>query len=217
MRELKKPKMMRELKNSKMMRELKYYLPKALIILTGFFISCRDEDLPPAENEEEIIDKLTLTFEEVLTKDAVVVEATDPDGPGALNFEFDTIKLQSNSQYTLTIKLENTTDGENITDEIMEESNDHMFFFSFDDNIFSSPEGNGNVDNRLDEVDYEDEDESGYPLGLETSWSTVESNEKGKFRIVLKHQPDIKSATSSFNDGQTDVDVTWPIAIATDQ
>jgi hypothetical protein len=33
----------------------------------------------------------------------------------------------------------------------------------------------------------------------------------GTFRIALKHQPGIKSATSGFDDGGTDLDITWNI------
>ena len=37
----------------------------------------------------------------------------------------------------------------------------------------------------------------------------------GTFRIVLKHQPDIKSATSTVNDGGTDVDLTFGLNTTT--
>jgi hypothetical protein len=33
------------------------------------------------------------------------------------------------------------------------------------------------------------------------------------FHIVLKHQPELKSATSTFGDGETDLDLTFPISV----
>ena len=63
------------------------------------------------------------------------------------------------------------------------------------------PDGDGNIDNRDDPVNYGDMDDGGLPVGLLTDWTTactVEGNVTDIFRVVLKHQPDIKSATSRF-------------------
>jgi hypothetical protein len=67
-------------------------------------------------------------------------------------------------------------------------------------------------------VNYNDFDENSLPVGLSTSWTTecVEENVSGKFRLVLKHQPDIKSATSTAEDGGTDLDLEWDINVAQD-
>ena len=79
--------------------------------------------------------------------------------------------------------------------------------------MFTDPDGDGNIDSRDDTVNYEDEpDENGYPVGLETSWTTGVAG-SGTFRVVLKHQPDIKSASSSVSDGESDVDITWDISV----
>jgi hypothetical protein len=31
--------------------------------------------------------------------------------------------------------------------------------------------------------------------------------------VILKHQPDTKSANSTSNDGESDIDITWGITI----
>ena len=87
--------------------------------------------------------------------------------------------------------------------------------YAWTDGAFDSPSGDGNVDARADEVIYLDADDNGLPLGLLTGWTTKsgESSLKGNFRIVLKHQPDLKSENSGLNTGETDLDFTFPLRI----
>ncbi len=100
----------------------------------------------------------------------------------------------------------------NITEEVEEEGDEHMLFFSWTNNVFSSPAGDGNIDNRADAVNYDDEDANGLPLGLQTSWTTAEAS-SGNFRIILKHQPDLKSDTSDSSTGETDLDITFTVTV----
>jgi len=89
-----------------------------------------------------------------------------------------------------------------------------MFFFSFTDGIFSDPSGDGNVDNRSDPLNYNDQDANGLPVGLSTAWTAGgHTDTPGEFNIVLKHQPDgQKTSTSDASVGGTDVDITFPLA-----
>ena len=196
------------------MKHIKNYLLVGLMVTGGLFTSCGDDDAPAAENEEEVIDLVTLTFTPQGGGPAVVAIAKDPDGEGTSDFETQVINLAINTTYDLAIKVENSEEGENITEEIEEEDEEHMFFFAFTNNIFSDPAGNGNVDNRTDDVNYSDQDADGNPVGLSTSWTTSGTvSSDGTFQVILKHQPDIKSATSSSSDGETDIDITWTINI----
>jgi hypothetical protein len=61
-------------------------------------------------------------------------------------------------------------------------------------------------------LNYEDEDDSGLPVGLITSWTSNEIS-SGTFRIILKHQPDLKTTTSSSATGETDLDVEFDINV----
>jgi hypothetical protein len=89
-----------------------------------------------------------------------------------------------------------------------------MFFFGFTADTFSDPAGDGNIDARADALNYNDQDESGNPVGLSTNWSTgAATSAAGDFRILLKHQPDLKTATSDATVGGTDVDLTFVINI----
>ena len=150
---------------------------------------------------------------------AITATATDPDGEGIQDLEVDgPINLAKNTTYTLSITLVNElaepTDPEyNITEEVEEESDEHMFFFAWNNNVFSNPAGNGNVDNRNDAVNYNDEDDNGLPLGLSTTWTTTDVTAAGTFQVILKHQPDLKSASSTAAVGESDVDIEFTIAV----
>lgn len=195
---------------------------QSLLALTIIFgvISCGDDDEPSApaeENAEEVITDVMLTFTPQGGGATVTARAQDPDGDGPQDLQvLGDITLQSASNYELTLSLtneENPIDIEDITAEIRDEAEEHMFFFSWTDGLFSDPTGNGNVDNRSDAVNYDDVDGDGLPLGLTTSWSTGPSA-SGSFRVILKHQPDgIKTATSGISDGDTDIDISWQIVL----
>jgi hypothetical protein len=180
-------------------------------------VSCEVDD-PVKEEVPELITEMTLTFTPSSGGGPVIVMATDPDGEGVQDIQVDgIINLAPSQSYFLSIELINglaqPSDPEyNITDEVEEEGDEHMFFFSWTNNVFGNPVGNGNIDNRADAVNYEDEDANGLPLGLQTSWTTAEAS-TGNFRVILKHQPDLKSETSDSSTGETDLDITFTITV----
>lgn len=195
----------------------------ALLFSTSFLLtSCDDED-PAKENTPELITKATLIFTPDGDGDGlptVRVTATDPDNIGVQPLEVDgPINLRAGVTYTLTFELINEladpTDEEyDITAEVTEEDEEHLFFFGWTNNVFSDPTGNGNIDNRADDVNYNDElDNNNLPTGLNTRWTTINTNGTGTFRVMLKHQPDLKSATSSSSTGETDLDLSFTINI----
>ncbi len=191
----------------------KNYLLIGLLASGLMFSGCGDDEAPEAENEEEVIDLVRLTFTPDGGGTAVVAEANDPDGEGAAGFTLDPINLAANTAYTLTLELQNTAESEDITQEIVEEDDEHIFFFSFTDGVFSNPTGNGNIDNRADAVNYNDQDDNGFPVGLSTGWTTGDASSGNSFRVVLKHQPGIKTATSTANDGESDVDLEFTLNV----
>ncbi|MDZ7647364.1 MAG: hypothetical protein U5K54_09370 [Cytophagales bacterium] len=188
------------------------------IVSATFLISCNDED-PVKEDTPELITKATLTFTPAGGGTSVIVSATDPDGEGVQDLIIDgPINLAASKTYTLTVELINQlvapTDPEyDITKEVKEEGDEHLFFFAWTDNVFSDPSGNGNVDNRVDKINYNDEDDTGLPIGLSTTWTTFGSSAAGTFRIILKHQPEQKSASSDQTMGDTDLDLTFTINV----
>jgi len=187
-------------------------LASALVLVS----SCKkdDDEAPPEENEEEIITDIILTFSPQGGGTPITATAQDPDGEGIQDLQITKeIELAANTVYTMTISLENSIEMEDITTEVEEEGDEHMLFFAFTDGIFSDPSGDGNLDNRADDLNYNDTDKNGYPIGLSTTWTTGDATTGASFKVVLKHQPDIKSATSGSGDGSTDLDLSWPVTI----
>ncbi|NOS92708.1 MAG: hypothetical protein HOP30_12355 [Cyclobacteriaceae bacterium] len=182
-----------------------------------FLAGCSKDD-PKPENIPEAITKATFTFTPA-TGSPVVVTATDSDGEGPNPRVLSgPIALTKNVTYTLTITMINelaaTTAPEyNVTDEVEEEAAEHLFFFAWTNNTFSNPAGNGNIDARADLVNYNDKDANNLPLGLSTAWTTINATGSGKFRVVLKHQPELKSATSTASDGESDLDVEFDLTV----
>ena len=180
------------------------------------FTACEDDDVVPEEEEEmEVITDVTLVF----TSDAgavVTASAQDPDGEGVQELVvLDEIQLQAGTNYTLTFDIMNNleTPGEDIGDEIAEEDDEHQIFFAWTEGAFSNPTGNGNIDNASDPVNYNDADGNGNPLGLNTSWTAGDPTTAASFTVRLQHQPDVKTATSGANDGDTDFELQFRLTI----
>ncbi|HEY5691209.1 MAG TPA: hypothetical protein VIS49_07125 [Cyclobacteriaceae bacterium] len=189
-----------------------------VICLFSYLLSGCAAEEPFKEDIPELITKVVLTFEPLSAGTNIVVIASDPDGDGVKDITVDApINLQANTSYILTLSLLNelaemSSPAYNITDEVEEEGDEHMFFYTWTGNVFSDPAGNGNIDNRLDVVNYIDEDVDGLPVGINTFWTTGTAS-SGTFRIVLKHQPQLKSTISGADTGETDLDVEFEINI----
>lgn len=201
---------------------------KRLLILPFFLLSilafqgCKKDD-PAKEDVPELITKATLTFTPNGGGTAVVVTATDPDGEGVQDINVNgAINLSPNKTYLLTLELINglaasTAPEYNVTDEVEEEGDEHIFFFAWTNNTFLNPTGNGNIDTRADAVNYtgatNSKDANGKPLGLTTTWTSASVTLSGTFRVLLKHQPGLKTDTSDSNTGETDLDLTFTLNV----
>jgi len=206
-----------------MKTSLRLIFPAIICCSLILFSGCENDD-PEPENVPELITKITLKFSPIGGGDVITTTATDPDGEGVQDIQVDgPINLAKNKQYTLTLELINGLyqqgqDGYDVSKEVEEEGEEHQFFFSFSEGIFSSPNGTGNIkDNAASTVgtiNYLDEDVNGRPIGLSTSWTTAGVATTGKsFRVILKHQPDLKSTTSTSLDGESDLDITFVVNV----
>jgi hypothetical protein len=193
----------------------------AILFSVITIIACgnNDDDAPAEENEVEVFTDVTLIFTNTAdNSDVVRASAQDPDGTGIQELQIlDAIALAADTEYTLTYEILNALDPadvENIGDEIFEEDNEHQFFYSFTEAAFTNPTGNGNIDTAADPINYNDQDENGNPVGLSTTWTTSSTaSSEGSFTVRLQHQPDVKTATSGSNDGDTDFALTFALNI----
>ena len=186
-------------------------------VLTLFiFTACEeDEAAPEEENEVEVFTDVKLVFTPTGGGAAVEAAAQDPDGAGVQELQvLGAINLAANTSYTLTMVIENCLESpcELLNEEIEEEDDEHQFFYAFTNDIFTSPSGNGNIDNASDPINYNDSDGNGNSLGLNTSWTTGSAS-TGTFTVQLQHQPDVKTATSGSTDGDTDFALTFNLNI----
>ena len=188
-----------------------------------FLGACKNED-PTPENIPELITKVILKFSPIGGGPSITVTATDPDGGGVQDIEVDgAINLERDSQYAMSLELINELylpgDPEyNITEAVQQEGEEHQFFFSFEEGIFLSPTGTGNIkessSSQTGSINYLDEDASGLPIGIHTSWTTLNVVASFKtFRVVLKHQPEIKSSMSTSLDGESDLDISFVLNV----
>ncbi len=193
----------------------------AILFTSITIVSCSSDDdaAPEKENEVEVFTDVTLIFTNTAdSNDVVRASAQDPDGTGIQELQIlDAITLTPDTEYTLTYEILNALDPadvEDIGDEILDEDNEHQFFFSFTEGTFANPTGNGNIDTASDPINYNDQDENGNPVGLSTTWTTSSTPLSGEsFTVRLQHQPDVKTATTGSNDGDTDFALTFVLNI----
>ena len=191
------------------------YLLYAVLTLFIFTACEEDEAAPEEENEVEVFTDVKLVFTPTGGGAAVEAAAQDPDGAGVQELQvLGAIDLVANTEYTLTMVIENCLESpcELMNEEIEEEDEEHQFFFSFTNDAFTSPAGNGNIDTASDPLNYNDADGNGNSIGLNTSWTTG-SAISGTFTVQLQHQPDVKTATSGATDGDTDFALTFNLNI----
>lgn len=189
-----------------------------VLVSFGLLASCNNPD-PVKQDVPEFISSVELIFTPLGAGTIVTAIATDPDGIGSGNIKVDgPINLTKNTEYTLSFEILNNLAAPmdpqyNIGNEIEAEGDEHQFFFSWTNTVFSNPSGDGNIDNRSDPLNYIDQDVNGLPIGLSTLWTTTDVASTGKFSLLLKHQPDLKSNTSTARDGETDIDLTFDITV----
>ena len=107
----------------------------ALGALSLVVVGCKKDEVKPTDdhdhNDGELITTLELKF---LNKDTTfVVTYDDPDGfGGKAPIKFDQINLLKNTDYSVEITLldKTKTPYDTISNEVLEEADDHLFFYS---------------------------------------------------------------------------------------
>ncbi|MGY6561474.1 MAG: GTP cyclohydrolase [Luteibaculaceae bacterium] len=191
----------------------------ALLAVSVVFSSCDRDEVEPPQEENEVEEFTYIEFIFTNVDDPNDVRKgiwEDEDGFGPLEPAIvQQPTLAANTTYKLTFVMENrlVTPVEDVLDEILDEADEHQIFFEFSTNLFTSPTGTGNIQDRNSPINYLDFDENGLPLGLQTNWTTANPQTGATFRAVLAHKPDVKSPTSTWNSGDIDWDITFNVTV----
>ncbi|MBX2968925.1 MAG: hypothetical protein KF803_06115 [Cyclobacteriaceae bacterium] len=195
--------------NNLVTRWLSRFFLGSFLLATLLLVSCGDD--PEPANEEELITTLTVTL--TPTGGApITMTFKDLDGEGAGVPEYiyssggDAAVLSASTTYTAEITLlnESVTPAENITEEVEEEADEHLFCF----------DKTGLTGLTITYADTEADYIAGGStkvVGLATTWTTTTTGE-GTVTIILRHQPGTKTGDCP-GPGETDIEVTFNIAI----
>ena len=173
----------------------------SLLALSFLFIttSCSKDD-PDEINEEEEINRVTLQ----ITPAGGTAQTYTWNEGGTSNTS---IALAPNTTYQVSVSFYDASDAddiENITEEVIEEADEHQVFFEkvdLGDNLVIT---SGSGDTR---------DGDGNPVLLRTQWTTLAAS-SGTVRVFLIHEPTTKTGTTRNNfGGETDVEVDFSVTI----
>lgn len=176
-----------------------------MLAISGMvFTSCEKED-PDIPNEEEVITTLTYTLTPSGGGTAVVLSFQDLDGDGGDDPIITDGTLAANTTYegALVLSNEQESPAEDITVEILDEDEEHQFFFT------TTVTGLA--------ISYADQDGAGNPLGLSSSLTTTDAG-SGTMTIILRHEPNKSASGVSDGDianagGETDIEVSFNVTV----
>lgn len=193
-------KAMEQLNKSSMNAMRKFAYSTMLVATLLLMAGCDNEDPKPV-NEEEVITTVRVTLTGTgLTP--VTLLYKDPDGDAGSAPAQVTVSgsLKQNSTYSATIQLlnETKTPVEDITEEVEEESAEHLFCFTKSASL--------NVT-----ITATDQDANGRPIGLTSSWVTGPASQ-GTVTVALRHQPGTKNGQCP-GGGETDIEVQFGLTI----
>ena len=180
------------------MKILKY----ALLAIPFLYFSCSDDDdAPEPINEEEVITTMTVTLVAHDGSGVVTMQTQDLDGDGPGLPEL-TVSgpISAASSYSGSIVWLNEMEdpAEDVTEEILEEADEHQVFFSASD-----------LD--IDFV-YSDFDSNDLPLGTQFILAPNSSG-SGTITITLVHEPTKPNDGLDTAGGSIDIQTTFPVTV----
>ena len=135
----------------------------------------------------------------------------DFDEEGNLTDSPDRVTLTPGVTYNGTIQLLDTVNDEDITEEIEEEAEEHLFAYSL------SPSGAGTVTITDSESDYTTDNENGgdFRVGLEFDLAVASSaSGNGTMTAILYHFDDDPKTSSTATSDEIDVEVSVPLSFS---
>ncbi|REG79461.1 hypothetical protein C8N25_1319 [Algoriphagus antarcticus] len=203
------------LNNPTMFNSRKIFL-YAILFAAFTFTACESDD-PEPENDGEVITDVILNFQELDASGNPVgavssFSASDPQGieVGATP-TIETVELTKGKTYQLNIEVRNSIENEDITEEILEEADEHQFYFL----------GTAFVGSPI--LTYQYDDLSGELIGVQ-GILTVQQNpgfNNANMQIILRHDLDKNypgASNPNFQEyamagGESDLDITFPVVV----
>jgi len=162
-------------------------------VLSSITLSCSNDDNTPAPiDEEEVITTMNVSLSGNGNTIALQSRDLDGDGPKAPEITISG-SLAANATYSGSIELLNETEtpGEDITEEVEAEDEEHQFFFT--------------ASGAITGVSYTDQDGNNNPVGLAFELTTGETG-SGTLQITLRHEPKKPNdGTLADAGGETDI------------
>ncbi|MFY0482266.1 type 1 periplasmic binding fold superfamily protein [Flavobacterium sp. PLA-1-15] len=183
-------------------------VPFALIALLSFNSCSNDDNASLPVNEEEVITTVTVTLTPEGGGIPVVLTSRDLDGDGPnAPVITSTGSVVALTTYNGTVSLLNelTNPADNISLEVLEEGDDHQFFFNATGGLSGT-------------FAYADQDENGDPIGLSFKFTASANTQSGNLTVILRHEPNKAGANVASGDitnagGETDIQVTFPVIV----
>ena len=185
------------MKTMKTMKKCSMYALLAIAM-----IGCSDDDAAPLPiNEEEVITTVILTLTPE-SGDQVVLTTVDLDGDGP-DEPVTTVSgsFSENTVYTGAARFLNETEtpAEEITDEVLEEADEHQVFYTTTEGL--------NIT-----TTYLDFDSNGNPLGVSITLETGEAS-SGSLTVTLRHEPVKPNDGLDSAGGETDIATSFDVSI----
>ncbi len=183
---------------------LRPYMAFLLMGTLLFTTSCKDDDQPGPDEEEEVITAVTISL--TPTGKGQDAEATISTITGT-QVQNAPLTLRPGTEYTAVVTLadESKTPVADMTAEIRNERDEHLLVYTF------TPDAGSNV---TVNVAITDMDQNNRPVGLESTVTTGAGTGNGKLKVVLKHQPGGLKTGTNTTAGSTDIDVDFNVIVA---
>ncbi len=177
------------------------------LLFLGMTIACSDDETttPEVINEEEVVTTVELVITDVESNESQTVLWAD--GVNTLDNK-PKIALAANKSYITSVRFLNASnpdDIENITEEVIEEKDEHLVFLAPENSltdfvIASNPD-----------ADAIDSDNIG--INIVTDWATMAAS-TGTLTVFLIHQPTSKTGTTrSAFGGETEAEAVFDVVI----
>jgi hypothetical protein len=171
-------------------------------LLSIAMIGCSDDDATPEViNDEEVITTVILTLTPE-SGDQVVLTTLDLDGDGPDEPVTTVVgSFSENTQYQGAVRFLNETEtpAEEITDEVVEEADEHQVFYTVSEGL--------NIT-----TTYLDSDSNGNPLGVSITLETGEAS-SGSLTVTLRHEPVKPNDGLDSAGGETDIATSFDVSI----